>query len=64
MAYAFLSIRLTISLKKRLLSAYNLEKRAPIQWGITHESVAIEEYCKEGGVTVLPTGIFIDKKFC
>nr|XP_022312166.1 uncharacterized protein LOC111117363 isoform X1 [Crassostrea virginica]XP_022312167.1 uncharacterized protein LOC111117363 isoform X1 [Crassostrea virginica] len=51
--------RLTISLKKRLLSAYNLEKRAPIQWGITHESVAIEEYCKEGGVTVLPTGIWL-----
>uniref|UniRef100_K1S0V7 Uncharacterized protein n=1 Tax=Magallana gigas TaxID=29159 RepID=K1S0V7_MAGGI len=46
---------LTASLKKRLLSAYNLEKRDPIQWGITHESVALTEYCKEGDVSVLPT---------
>ncbi|XP_022288509.2 uncharacterized protein LOC111100719 [Crassostrea virginica] len=51
--------RLSASLKKRLLSAYNLEKRAPIQWGITHESVAIAEYCKEGDVTVLQTGIWL-----
>ncbi|XP_056008986.1 uncharacterized protein LOC125663763 [Ostrea edulis] len=51
--------RLNVSLKKRLLSAYNLEKRAPIQCGVTHESVAIKEYCKEGGVTVLPTGIWL-----
>lgn len=51
--------RLTTSLKKRLLSAYNLEKRDPIQWGITHESIAMVEYCKEGGVSVLPTGIWL-----
>jgi hypothetical protein len=43
-------------LKKRLLSAYNLEKRAPIQWGVTHEKIAIEAYCKTGGVTVVQTG--------
>lgn len=51
--------RLTASLKKRLLSAYNLEKRDPIQWGITHESVALTEYCKEGDVSVLRTGIWL-----
>nr|XP_022310131.1 uncharacterized protein LOC111115613 [Crassostrea virginica] len=51
--------RLSDSLKKRLLSAYNLERRAPIQWGITHEKVGIEEYCKKGAVTVLPTGIWL-----
>uniref|UniRef100_K1Q702 Uncharacterized protein n=1 Tax=Magallana gigas TaxID=29159 RepID=K1Q702_MAGGI len=50
---------LTESLKKRILSAYNLERRAPIQWGITHEKVGVEEYCKAGAVTVLQTG-----KFC
>ncbi|KAL4234363.1 hypothetical protein ACF0H5_006010 [Mactra antiquata] len=45
-----------MSLKKRLLSAYNLEKRAPIQWGIIHEQNGIEEYSKKGGVTVMETG--------
>lgn len=51
--------RLTESLKKRILSAYNLDRRAPIQWGITHEKVGVEEYCKAGAVTVLPTGIWL-----
>lgn len=51
--------RLTESLKKRILSTYNLERRAPIQWGITHERVGVSEYCKAGGVTVLPTGIWL-----
>lgn len=48
--------RLNVSLKKRLLSAYNLEKRAPIQWGVTQERNAIEDYCKTTGVTVEQTG--------
>lgn len=51
--------RLTESIKKRILSAYNLERRAPIQWGITHEKLGVEEYCKAGAVTVLPTGIWL-----
>lgn len=51
--------RLTVSLKKRLLSAYNLEKRAPIQWGVTHEKNGIEDYCKTAGVTVVQTGIWL-----
>ncbi|XP_062613222.1 uncharacterized protein LOC134274994 isoform X1 [Saccostrea cucullata] len=51
--------RLTASLKKKLLSSYNLEKRASIQWGLTHERTAIEEYSKIGEVTVLETGIWL-----
>lgn len=47
-----------MSLKNTLLSAYNLEKRAPIQWGITHEKTAIQEYCKLFDVNVLETGKF------
>ncbi|KAH3815995.1 hypothetical protein DPMN_144535 [Dreissena polymorpha] len=31
-------------------------KRAPVQWGVTHEQVCIAEYCKVGGVAVRPTG--------
>ncbi|KAH3868370.1 hypothetical protein DPMN_031515 [Dreissena polymorpha] len=50
---AFDKKKLTVSLKKRLLSAYNLEKRAPVQWGVTHEQVCIAEYCKEFGCTSL-----------
>eukprot|EP00105_Crassostrea_gigas_P019439 XP_011437926.1 PREDICTED: uncharacterized protein LOC105335642 [Crassostrea gigas] len=46
-------------LEKRLLSAYNLEKRAPIQWGLTHEKTAIQEYCKVFEVNVLQTGIWL-----
>lgn len=49
MVYALLLIidyvfRLTPSLRKRLLSAYNLEKIPAIQWGIMHESVALHQY--------------------
>ncbi|XP_061174798.1 uncharacterized protein LOC133183939 [Saccostrea echinata] len=51
--------RLNVSLKKRLLSAYNLEKRAPIQWGLAHEKTAIQEYCKLFEVNVLETGIWL-----
>lgn len=45
------------------MSAYNLEKRAPIQWGITHEPIAIEQYCKTVGVTVIPTGKYLKSNF-
>ncbi|WAR21973.1 LOW QUALITY PROTEIN: hypothetical protein MAR_015947, partial [Mya arenaria] len=49
--------RLCASLKKRLLSAYNLQKGAPIQWGITHEKNGLDAYCRTGGVTLVQTGI-------
>eukprot|EP00105_Crassostrea_gigas_P041592 XP_019925740.1 PREDICTED: uncharacterized protein LOC105335315 [Crassostrea gigas] len=48
-------LRLTLSLKKRLLSAFNLEKRPSIQWGLAHEKVAIDSYCKLSEVSVLQT---------
>ena len=41
---------LTMTLKKRLLSSYNLEKIAPIQWGIHHEETALQRYCALGGI--------------
>ena len=37
-----------MSLKKRLLSAYNLDNVQSIQWGITHEDYAIAQYTKYG----------------
>jgi len=40
---------------KKLLSSYNLEKVAAIHWGITHESIALEQYCQLGA-DVTPTG--------
>lgn len=52
----------TVSLKKRLLSAYNLEKRPSIQWGLTHEKSAIDCYCKTSEITVLQTGMHIYNK--
>ncbi|XP_061197004.1 uncharacterized protein LOC133205251 [Saccostrea echinata] len=51
--------RLSVSLKKRLLSAYNLEKRASIQWGLTHEKSAKDDYCKLSEVSILETGIWL-----
>ncbi|XP_052764770.1 uncharacterized protein LOC128206399 [Mya arenaria] len=51
--------RLCASLKKRLLSAYNLQKRAPIQWGITQEKNGLDAYCRTGGVTLVQTGIWL-----
>jgi len=48
--------RMCPSLKKRLLSAYNLDNIASIQWGIVHESVALETYKKMTGVQVNQTG--------
>ncbi len=32
------------------MSSSNLERVAAIQWGVTHEDIAIEEYCKLGAV--------------
>ena len=50
--------RLSASLKKKLLSCYNLETIAAIQWGVHHETTAIKKYCSLGG-QVEETGIFI-----
>ena len=37
-----------MSLKKRLLSSYNLSAVRAIQWGIVHEDTAVESYCSLG----------------
>ncbi|KAH3771337.1 hypothetical protein DPMN_172652 [Dreissena polymorpha] len=42
--------------ENKQLSTYNLEKRAPMQLGATHEQVCIADYCKVGGVTVQASG--------
>ena len=47
--------RLSMSLKKRLLSAYNIDAVTAIQWGIQHESSALAKY-KELGAEVEETG--------
>ena len=52
----FFLLRISKSLMKRLLSAYNLEKCAAISWGITNEKTAIEKYAGLGA-SVQDTGI-------
>jgi len=42
--------RLTPSLKKQLLSSYNLDAVAAIQWGVNHEQTAIDQYQQLGAV--------------
>ncbi|XP_055998890.1 uncharacterized protein LOC130047587 [Ostrea edulis] len=50
--------RISKSLMKRLLSAYNLEKCAAIAWGITNEKMAIEKYTVLGA-SVHETGLWL-----
>jgi hypothetical protein len=45
------------SLKKSLSAAYHLDKVSSINWGVTHESVAVACYCKYGA-EVSSTGKF------
>lgn len=48
--HSILLFIVTASCKKRLMSSYNLEKVAPIMWGITHEETAKTIYKKQGGI--------------
>lgn len=50
-----MSFRFTASLKRRLLSSYNLEAVRSIAWGLNHEKVALDRYAELGAV-VEPTG--------
>ena len=43
-----LFLRMSKSLMKRLLSAYNLEKSPAIAWGITNEKTAVANYTSLG----------------
>ena len=49
---------MSVSLKKRLLSAYNLDTVAAIHWGIIHEETALNEY-KALGAEILETGMLL-----
>lgn len=50
--------RITISLKKRLMSSYNLESIKAVAWGITHEEHALKKYEHEFTASVQQTGNF------
>ncbi|XP_062602194.1 uncharacterized protein LOC134263803 [Saccostrea cucullata] len=51
--------RLTLSLKKRLMSAYNLESIKAVAWGITHEDDALRKYEKDFDAAVEQSGIWL-----
>lgn len=53
------SARITISLKKRLMSSYNLESIKAVAWGITHEEHALKKYEHEFNASVQQTGIWL-----
>lgn len=48
--------RLTLSLKKQLMSAYNLESIKAVAWGITHEDDALRKYEKDFDAAVEQSG--------
>jgi len=54
--FAWSSFRLPVSLKARLLSAYNLQRVTSINWGIVHEEEAMSAY-KALGAVVNKTGM-------
>lgn len=49
--------RITLSLKKRLMSAYNLEAIRAVDWGLTHEDDAVRKYENDFGAAVEQTGM-------
>lgn len=51
--------QITISLKKRLMSSYNLESIKAVAWGITHEEHALKKYEHEFSASVQQTGIWL-----
>ncbi|XP_062611462.1 uncharacterized protein LOC134273287 [Saccostrea cucullata] len=51
--------RLTASLKKRLMSSYNLESVKSIAWGIIHEDDALKKYQNDFGALIQKTGIWL-----
>lgn len=51
--------QITISLKKRLMSSYNLESIKAVAWGITHEEHALKKYEHEFNASVQQTGIWL-----
>ncbi|XP_061192288.1 uncharacterized protein LOC133200518 [Saccostrea echinata] len=51
--------RMTLSLKKQLMSAYNLESIKAVVWGITHEDDALRKYEKDFDAAVEQSGIWL-----
>lgn len=51
--------QITISLKKRRMSSYNLESVKAVAWGITHEEHALKKYEHEFSASVQQTGIWL-----
>ncbi|XP_062588594.1 uncharacterized protein LOC134250257 [Saccostrea cucullata] len=51
--------RYSVSLYKRLCSAYDLSKKDAIIWGMCNEKVAIEKYRTFGDAVVEPTGWYL-----
>lgn len=49
--------RITLSLKTRLMSAYNLEAIRAVDWGLTHEDDAVRKYENDFGAAVEQTGM-------
>lgn len=49
--------RIALSLKKRLMSAFNLEAIRAVDWGITHEDDAVRKYENDFGAAVEQTGM-------
>ncbi|KAK4885069.1 hypothetical protein RN001_001340 [Aquatica leii] len=47
------------SLYRSLIGVYNLDGVKAIQWGRTHESVALENFTKATNLNVLPTGLWL-----
>ena len=52
------------SLMKKLLGQYDIGGLKAIQWGCTHESVAITAYEKHTNTSVTPTGIWLSTSGC
>ena len=46
--FIYFFLRMSKSVMKRLLSAYNLEKCPAIAWGITNEKTAVANYTSLG----------------
>jgi len=52
------------SLMKKLLGQYDIGGLKAIQWGCTHESVAIKAYERHANTSVIPTGIWLSTSGC
>ena len=52
------------SLLRKLMGEYDLSGMQAIQWGVTHESVAVNTYKQAKDCEVIPSGIWLDSTGC